>query len=363
MADDVFDLNDTGMLELAKRLEAYADARLSPSIASTSRMRTSVMNAAHRRAARGTADSTFGAAGATTATIATPAAERRSASARTWRRPVVAILAATLAVAMLAGTVSASKPGGPLYATRLWIEMANLPADVVARAQAEINRLDARIQEAQQASAAGDGPATSAALTAYSVIVVEAARGSAGDPTASAAIEATVTRHVVILTLMVDSVPSPARDAVQDALSSSTTVLTDLDGAQSLDSRDGPTRVDRSKSATPTGAEGENPNRAADPPTKRDATSDEETVAPDRHATPEKATTGSKPADARGNGRQGTDKGAATAGGAGSASGANGGAGSNGGASYEDRAATPTPKRVPHDPNCPPSAPPDAGAT
>ena len=179
------------MLELANRLEAFADARLGPSMAATARKRTNVMNAAHRRAALVAGDSTFGAASATTATIATPAAERRSASARTWRRPVVAILAATLAVAMLAGTVSASKPGGPLYATRLWIEMANLPADVVARAQAEINRLDARIQEAQQASAAGDGPATSAALTAYSVIVVEAARGSAGDPTASAAIEVT----------------------------------------------------------------------------------------------------------------------------------------------------------------------------
>ncbi len=117
------------------------------------------MNAAHRRAARGPADDTFDAAGARPP--ATLAADRRGAGARTWRRPVVAILAGTLAVAMLAGTVSASKPGGPLYATRLWIEMANLPAEVVARAQAEINRLDARLQEAQQASAAGDGPAAS----------------------------------------------------------------------------------------------------------------------------------------------------------------------------------------------------------
>ena len=148
-----------------------------------------------------------------------------------WRVPVAAILAGCLTLAMLAGTAYATKPGGPLYAARLWIEMANLPAEVVARAQAEINRLDARLLEAQQASSAGDGPAATAALSAYSVIVVEAARGSGGDPTASAAIEVTVTRHVVVLTLMVDSVPPPARDAVKNALSSSAMVLSDLDGA------------------------------------------------------------------------------------------------------------------------------------
>ena len=256
MADDAIDLNDPGMLELARRLEAYADARLSPSIAGTTRMRTSVMNAAHRRAALGAADGTFDAAGATTATLA---ADRRGAGARTWRRPVVAILAGSLTVAMLAGTASATKPGGPLYAARLWIEMANLPAEVVARAQAEINRLDARLQEAQQASSAGDGPAARAALSAYSVIVVEAARGSAGDPTASAAIEVTVTRHVVVLTLMVDSVPPPARDAVKDALSSSAMVLDDLDGAGEQDSRDGPIDADQSKATRPAGAKGDEP--------------------------------------------------------------------------------------------------------
>ena len=75
MADDAIDLNDPGMLELARRLEAYADARLSPSIAGTTRMRTSVMNAAHRRAALGAADGTFDAAGATTAALA---ADRRA---------------------------------------------------------------------------------------------------------------------------------------------------------------------------------------------------------------------------------------------------------------------------------------------
>ena len=78
---------------------------------------------------------------------------------------------------------------------------------------------------------AGDVPATEAALSAYSTIVVEAAKGSHGDPTATAAIEVTVTRHVVILTLMVDSVPAQARASAVQALSSSTMALDDLDGA------------------------------------------------------------------------------------------------------------------------------------
>ena len=117
--------------------------------------------------------------------------------------------------------------------------MRNLPANIVDRAQAEAIRLEQRLDEAQQASSAGDVPATEAALSAYSTIVVEAAKGSQGDPTATAAIEVTVTRHVVILTLMVDSVPAQARASAVQALSSSTMALDDLDGAAPQGS-DGP---------------------------------------------------------------------------------------------------------------------------
>ena len=51
-----------------------------------------------------------------------------------------------------------------------------------------MNRLEQRLHEAQQASNAGDVPGTQAALAAYSTIVVEAAKGSDGDPTARAAL-------------------------------------------------------------------------------------------------------------------------------------------------------------------------------
>ena len=228
MVDDVMEPNDGGMLELAWRLEAYADARLTPSAVTTIRMRTQVMNLAHRRAALIKADATFDAAGATTASLA---ARQARSSMPAWHRAVVALMAALLTVALMAGTALGARPGGPLYPARLWIEMANLPAALVARAEAEIIRLEARLVEAQEASAADDGAATEAALSAYSAIVIEAARDSQGDPAASAAIEVSVSRHVMVLRLMADTVPPPARAAIQKALSSSEKVIQDLDGS------------------------------------------------------------------------------------------------------------------------------------
>jgi hypothetical protein len=107
--------------------------------------------------------------------------------------------------------------------------MANLPSDPVARARAEATRLDARVREAQEASTAGDIGAAEAALAAYSTIVVDAADETAGDTTAGAAIELAVARHVVVLTLLVDTVPAAARGAVERALTSSTKALDYLD--------------------------------------------------------------------------------------------------------------------------------------
>jgi hypothetical protein len=61
--------------------------------------------------------------------------------------------------------------------------------------------------------------------------VVEATTGSDGDATASATLEVAVSHHVVVLTAMVDSVPPQARGAVEQALTSSTKALNDLDDA------------------------------------------------------------------------------------------------------------------------------------
>jgi hypothetical protein len=231
MDQDMFEMTDPGYRDLARRLEVFADARLSPSVAATARMRDAVMQTAHGRAALIAAGAASDGAGTSLGAFST---DRSGGALRTWRasrRPAAALLAATLTVGLLAGTAMAARPGGPLYAARIWAEMATLPADPVARAAAEATRLDTRLQEAQQASTAGDIPAADAALAAYSTIVDEATQGSAGNTSATDEIEVALSRHVIVLTLLADTVPAQARDAVEHALTSSTKAIDDLDHA------------------------------------------------------------------------------------------------------------------------------------
>ena len=107
--------------------------------------------------------------------------------------------------------------------------MVNLPTDPAARADAELERLQDRLREAQQAASAGDGSAAGAALAAYSAILLEAEQGSNGNAAASAAVEAGVARHVVVLTQLLDEVPATARAAIEHALASSIKFLDDVD--------------------------------------------------------------------------------------------------------------------------------------
>ena len=221
MDDEMFDRFDPGGMEVLRRLEAYADARLTPNVAATARVRAGVMAAAHQRSAM------LAAATAAGATVAAPLASDRSTPVAigSWRRAFAAALAGTITLAILAGTALAARPGGLLYPARLWTEAANLPAASLPRAQAEIERLQARVVEAQQAAAVGDGPAVQAAVVAYASIVAEAAAGTDGDPTATAALEEAVARHVVVLTALLDLVPLQARTAIENALASSTKAL------------------------------------------------------------------------------------------------------------------------------------------
>jgi len=194
-----------------------------------------VMNAAHRRASLLEADRTFEAQDSTWAArkpVTETVVPRRSFW-ETWRRPMAAVMAGCLTLAILAGTAWSARPGGPLYGARLWTEMANLPGDLIARADAEVRRLEARIDEAQQASSAGDGPGTEAALVAYTRIATEAVRNSAGNAAAGAAIGQSVEGNVTVLVQMADSAPSPtARAAAKDALTQSDRILEDLGGSR-----------------------------------------------------------------------------------------------------------------------------------
>ena len=225
--DERYEL-DRGAVEVIRRLEAYADARLDPSVAATTRMRAAVMAAAHRQAALIAADGA-GALALAPAEIAPGRAPREGRWFAAWRRPIAAMLAGTLTLGILAGTALASRPGGPLYQARLWTEAANLPAAGLARAGAEVDRLQARIDEAEAAATTGDARGVVAAIDAYAAIVSEAATGTDGDIAAGQLVEATISRHVVILTALLQQVPASARDAIEHALAASSSALDDID--------------------------------------------------------------------------------------------------------------------------------------
>ena len=225
--DERYEL-DRGAVEVIRRLEAYADARLDPSVAATTRMRAAVMAAAHRQAALIAADGAAALALAP-AEVVPHRALGHDRWVGAWRRPVAAMLAGTLTLGILAGTALAARPGGPLYQARLWTEAANLPAAGLARAHAEVARLQARIDEAESAATAGDARGVVAAIDAYALIVTEAATGIEGDVAAGQLVEATVSRHVIILTALLQQVPATARDAIEHALTASTNALDDID--------------------------------------------------------------------------------------------------------------------------------------
>jgi hypothetical protein len=284
MLDDVMDTNDTGLLELTVRLESYAATHLTPTALGAGRTRANLMNAAHRRAWLVAAGVTADVAPEPVESLAI--ARRRSVHAA-WRRAVTALVAASLALAMIAGTAYGAKAGGPLYATRLWIETSNLPGGVLPRAHAEVDRLDTRVREAQQASAEGDASGVEAALAAYSMIVDEATLGAAGDPTAIAAIELSLAGHLGLLTQLAGVLPTPARLAVLRALTSSSRVLDDLDTSarpQGNDARPGD--VDVSGATGPNATKPARPGEAKGPVP---AASDEDKERPAKTPPPPKA--------------------------------------------------------------------------
>jgi predicted RecA/RadA family phage recombinase len=215
MGNEMIDLM-AGDARLRSRLEAYAEYRLTPELAASSRIRARVLAVAHRQADLARADAAL--------TIVTEATERAAAPVRPrtarWRRPLVAFLAASLAVGAAAGSTFAARPGGSLYETRLWLETLTLPSDPPQRALAELVRLRERLQEARQAVADGDVGAVAAALAAYESIMEEASAAaiSAGDEVAIAALQAGVGHNVDVLQALILALPDQATDAIERAV-------------------------------------------------------------------------------------------------------------------------------------------------
>jgi hypothetical protein len=196
------DWGDDG--ELQARLDAYAASRLEPDSAATARTRETVMVQAH---------SILGAA-RVAGDVTGPGLFRRL-----FRRPALAASAALLGLAVVAvGTAAASEPGGPLYGARLWVETLTLPSDANARAAAELERLQARVDEATAAAASGNGAAVTAALDAYRQTLVDASAAAGGDPTRELRLSAELGRHLVVLEALAGGVPTNAQAAIDQAV-------------------------------------------------------------------------------------------------------------------------------------------------
>jgi hypothetical protein len=242
-----------GDARLRERLEAYAEARLTPDLAASSRIRARVLAVAHRQADLARADAALTIVNAATQRAAMPA-QRRDARRR---RPLVALLAASLALGAAAGSVFAARPGGSLYETRLWLETLTLPSDPSQRALAELERLEQRLNEAAAAVAGGDTAAAVAALAAYESIMDEASSAAiaAGDDVAAAVIQTGVGRNVHVLQALILAVPDQASGAidrvVQRTIDRSTRAIERIDRGQRGPGGDDPNGVPAGPTAKP----------------------------------------------------------------------------------------------------------------
>lgn len=214
MDDEMIDLI-AGDAQLRRRLEAYAELRLSPDLATSSRIRARVLAVAHRRADLARADAALTIVSAATQPARVVARRRVS-----WRRPVVGLLAAALLLGAAAGSAFAARPGGVLYEPRLWLETVALPSDPSERALAELDRLQQRLIEAADAVRSGDIPAAAAALAAYEAIVEQASSAAiaAQDEVARAVLQTGVGRNVATLRALVLGLPGQATDAIERAV-------------------------------------------------------------------------------------------------------------------------------------------------
>ena len=198
--------------DVERRLAAYAAARLEPSPEASARMRLAVVAAA--RASR-VGDASPGLVGL----------------ARRRRWTAALLLAAALAVTFGGAALGAS-PGGPLYGLRLWVENATLPAEANARADAQLELLDERLNEAQAASVQGDGNAVSAALAAYRAEIEALLATVGGDDARLAKLEAALGTHLVALEVLSNRVPEQARDAIANSIDKSSKAVNRVHQAQ-----------------------------------------------------------------------------------------------------------------------------------
>jgi len=190
-----------GALEIL--LQAYARAELQPDTAALGRMRANVLAAIGTQFPRPSLVERV----------------RGAFAAFGGRRAVLAFVTASLVLFALAGgAFAASRAGGPLYGTRLNVETLTLPSEANARTDAQIARLQARLDEASDGAIHGNGAAVTAALDAYWQILDEALAAAGDDVDRDLRLELELERHRVVLTALVGELPEGAAEAIQRVL-------------------------------------------------------------------------------------------------------------------------------------------------
>jgi hypothetical protein len=314
MDDRMIDLV-AGEAILRRRLESYAELRLSPDLAATARMRARVLAHAHRRADFARADAALTVVAPTVIPSAPSATIVRSGRRTSHgRRAFALIAAAALLLAVAGGAAAASNAGGALYGARLWVEAATLPSDPSARAIAELSRLDQRLREADAATRRDDIDAAVAALDAYERILEEASAAvlAAHDPVGGAAFEAGVARNVDVLSALVERLPAAARAAIgpviERAIEHSGRSIDDVETLERPGSGGGGTQAKPTTGPHPAATDRPHPTRTSAPPTSHPGVNGENPSkgAPDKPEKPgktSKATQPPRPEHAPGNGK------------------------------------------------------------
>jgi hypothetical protein len=284
--DDPMQKTRTGDTLVVKRLETFANVRLSPDPAAVRRMRARVM-----RDARATLRSP------TVTSAPSPAAPgpvaRRWIRGRGTRRGAGLLLAATLSLTVLGGAALAAGPGRPLYGAALWFEEAMLPAAGPARNEAQIARLEHRLGDAQAAAQSGDGGAVAAALAAYRETVDDALASVTGDGAWEARLDAALGTHLIVLEALMGQVPEHARAAIEQAINKSHQAHDRIGGRGGPSSPGGPGNPDKGpkKTAEPEPARTPKPDKTPRPaptlaPAAPPATTPEPTLRPTPRTNP-----------------------------------------------------------------------------
>jgi uncharacterized protein YciI len=184
-------------------LEAYADARLTPSGPVLARIRANAMAQAAASAAMTAAEHRAGEP------AALPTARWRLPQLQVPRRAFALGLAATMTLGTSAA-VLAAPPGSPFYNARVAIEAALIPTQVDARLAAHEEHLAQLVAAAEAAAASGDPVALEAALAAYSAEVDAAVNDVGDDAGRLARLEEVLAKHVAVLTALQVDVPEEA---------------------------------------------------------------------------------------------------------------------------------------------------------